>query len=173
MFMFMLGWLNILWLVERCRSGQSGTPKRSCSWKVKLATLLFVIIMISAFLLPLLLATWWWWWGWSRWWPWPWLYLVITLPGLATISCQWSSSALIRTRYNELSDEDDNNDDFHDGIYMYDWTVAGCVSYLRDVVQKKMGKCGNFEKTGGGLPKSHFFCNLTGFFWHAKFILRC
>lgn len=132
MFMFMLGWLNILWLVERCRSGQSGTPKRSCSWKVKLATLLLVIIMISAFLLPLLLATWWWWWGWSRWWPWPWLYLVITLPGLATISCQWSSSALIRTRYNELSDENDDNDDFHDGklIYMYDWTVAGCVSYL-------------------------------------------
>ena len=46
---------------------------------------------------------------------------MITLPGLATISCQWSSSALIRTRYNELSDEDDNNnDDFHDGIDMYD-----------------------------------------------------
>ena len=29
--------------------------------------------------------------------------------------------------------------------------------------KKKTGKCGNFEKTGGGggLPKSHFFCNLT------------
>ena len=29
--------------------------------------------------------------------------------------------------------------------------------------QKKTGKCGNFEeeKKGEGLPKSHFFCNLT------------
>ena len=35
------------------------------------------------------------------------------------------------------------------------------ASSIRDVCQKKAGKCGNFEKTGGGLPKSHFFCNLT------------
>ena len=46
-------------------------------------------------------------------------------------------------------------------------------SQHRDVIEKqKTGKCGNFDKTGGGgLPKSHFFCNL--FFLHAKFILRC
>ena len=41
--------------------------------------------------------------------------LVITLPGFATISCQWSSSALIRTRHNELSDHHDKGeDDYHD-----------------------------------------------------------
>ena len=38
--------------------------------------------------------------------------------------------------------------------------------FIRDVCQKKTGKCGNFEKTGGGgLPKSHFFCNLTKWFF--------
>ena len=36
------------------------------------------------------------------------------------------------------------------------------LSTFRDIFQKNPGKCGNFEKTGGGgLPKSHFFCNLT------------
>ena len=41
-------------------------------------------------------------------------------------------------------------------------------SFFRDVSPpKKTGKCGNFEITGGvgGLPKSHFFCNLTKWFF--------
>ena len=33
---------------------------------------------------------------------------------------------------------------------------------LRDVCYKKTGKCG--KKNRGGLPKSHFFCNLTKWF---------
>ena len=40
--------------------------------------------------------------------------------------------------------------------------VTWPLKNLRDVAKKKTGKGGNFKKTGGGgLPKSHFFCNLT------------
>ena len=42
------------------------------------------------------------------------------------------------------------------------WVVqASLQKMIKGRCQKKTGKCGNFEKTGGGLPKSHFFCNLT------------
>ena len=34
--------------------------------------------------------------------------------------------------------------------------IVNVKTFLRDVAKKKTGKCGNFEKTGGGLPESHF-----------------
>ena len=76
--------------------------------------------------------------------------------------------------------EENQGEDFYfwlnpDGSLPFPGTRGIIICFVSSVrtskgsSQKKItGKCGNFEKTGGGgLPKSHFFCNLT------KWIFAC
>ena len=54
------------------------------------------------------------------------------------------------------------------------WRVGFPTNPVRDVAKKKTGKCGNFEKQGGGLPESHFHF-LLFLTWETpqKKILKC